>query len=253
MDGDWWTLAPAFIRRRRGSCGLGTKPGTDGCALAGWIFSDDFTKTMRQYGFCRTEMVDDRETCRQAVPLLQMDRCEDRPAHRACVAPRRRRLGRRRAARQGSRRVRAGGRDLRRRGRLERNRQRRMGRSAAAACTRCSAARRSAMRRASPGRSMRGAPRCSTPTASGCTRLSRACAGADAPRRPYLVSPHGMLDPWAVRRAAWKKRLVAWWFENAHLAGAACLHALTQPRRGRSGRTACQSDLRRPERHRSAE
>ncbi len=72
--------------------------------------------------------------------------------------------------------------------------------------------------------------------------------------RPYLVSPHGMLDPWAVRRAVWKKRLVAWWFENAHLAGAACLHALT------AGGGACdqgvrplQSDLRRPERHRSAE
>jgi poly(glycerol-phosphate) alpha-glucosyltransferase len=47
-------------------------------------------------------------------------------------------------------------------------------------------------------------------------------------RRPYLVAPHGMLDPWAVGRAAWKKRLVAWWFENAHLAGAACLHALTE-------------------------
>ena len=47
-------------------------------------------------------------------------------------------------------------------------------------------------------------------------------------RTPYLVSPHGMLDPWAVSHAAWKKRLVAWWFENAHLAGAACLHALTE-------------------------
>jgi glycosyltransferase involved in cell wall biosynthesis len=47
-------------------------------------------------------------------------------------------------------------------------------------------------------------------------------------RRPYVISPHGMLDPWAVCHAAWKKRLVAWWFENAHLAGAACLHALTE-------------------------
>jgi poly(glycerol-phosphate) alpha-glucosyltransferase len=47
-------------------------------------------------------------------------------------------------------------------------------------------------------------------------------------RRPYLVAPHGMLDPWAVQRAVWKKRLVGWWFENAHLAGAACLHALTE-------------------------
>ena len=45
--------------------------------------------------------------------------------------------------------------------------------------------------------------------------------------RPYLISPHGMLDPWAVRNAAWKKRLVGWWFESAHLAGAACLHAVT--------------------------
>jgi glycosyltransferase involved in cell wall biosynthesis len=47
-------------------------------------------------------------------------------------------------------------------------------------------------------------------------------------RRPYLISPHGMLDPWAVSHAAWKKRLVGWWFEDAHLAGAACLHALTE-------------------------
>ena len=45
-------------------------------------------------------------------------------------------------------------------------------------------------------------------------------------QRPYLVAPHGMLDPWAVSRAVWKKRLVAWWFEDAHLSGAACLHAL---------------------------
>ena len=51
-------------------------------------------------------------------------------------------------------------------------------------------------------------------------------------RRPYLVSPHGMLDPWAVRNAAWKKRLVGRWFEDAHLAGAACLHALTAAEAG---------------------
>lgn len=47
-------------------------------------------------------------------------------------------------------------------------------------------------------------------------------------RRPRIVSPHGMLDPWAVRNSAWKKRLVGRWFEDAHLAGAACLHAVTQ-------------------------
>lgn len=44
--------------------------------------------------------------------------------------------------------------------------------------------------------------------------------------KPYLVSPHGMLDPWAVRNAHWKKRLAGLLYENAHLRGAACLHAL---------------------------
>jgi poly(glycerol-phosphate) alpha-glucosyltransferase len=47
-------------------------------------------------------------------------------------------------------------------------------------------------------------------------------------RRPYLISPHGMLDPWAVRNAAWKKRLAGWLFEDGHLAGAACLQAVTE-------------------------
>lgn len=43
--------------------------------------------------------------------------------------------------------------------------------------------------------------------------------------RPYLVTPRGMLDPWAVRHGRWKKRLVAWWFEDEHLRRAACLRA----------------------------
>ena len=46
--------------------------------------------------------------------------------------------------------------------------------------------------------------------------------------RPHLVTPHGMLDPWALRRARWRKRLVRAWFEGAHLASAACLHALNR-------------------------
>ncbi len=45
-------------------------------------------------------------------------------------------------------------------------------------------------------------------------------------KTPYVVSPHGMLDPWAVQSSAWKKRLVGWAFENKHLANASCLHAL---------------------------
>ncbi|WP_374236382.1 MULTISPECIES: glycosyltransferase [unclassified Thiocapsa] len=45
-------------------------------------------------------------------------------------------------------------------------------------------------------------------------------------RQPYLISTHGMLDPWAVSHARWKKRLVYGLYEGLHLRGAACLHAL---------------------------
>jgi glycosyltransferase involved in cell wall biosynthesis len=46
--------------------------------------------------------------------------------------------------------------------------------------------------------------------------------------RPYVVSPHGMLDPWAVSRSRWKKRLVSVCYERAHLREAGCLHALCE-------------------------
>ncbi|WP_224407341.1 glycosyltransferase [Afifella sp. IM 167] len=49
--------------------------------------------------------------------------------------------------------------------------------------------------------------------------------------RPYLVSPHGMLDPWALANSAWKKRIAWQLFERRHLAGAACLHALCEAER----------------------
>jgi glycosyltransferase involved in cell wall biosynthesis len=45
---------------------------------------------------------------------------------------------------------------------------------------------------------------------------------------PYISSPHGMLDPWAVKNSRWKKRLAGSLYENRHLRGAACLHALSQ-------------------------
>lgn len=45
-------------------------------------------------------------------------------------------------------------------------------------------------------------------------------------KKPYVVSPHGMLDPWAVRNSVWKKKIVGVLFENSHLANASCLHAL---------------------------
>lgn len=45
-------------------------------------------------------------------------------------------------------------------------------------------------------------------------------------KKPYVVSPHGMLDPWALRNSRWKKRVASLLFEDAHLQDAACLHAL---------------------------
>ena len=43
---------------------------------------------------------------------------------------------------------------------------------------------------------------------------------------PLLISPHGMLEPWAVQNARWKKQLAGFWFEHRNLAEASCLHAL---------------------------
>jgi poly(glycerol-phosphate) alpha-glucosyltransferase len=44
--------------------------------------------------------------------------------------------------------------------------------------------------------------------------------------RPYLISPRGMLDPWALSHSGWKKRVAGFLFQNAHLHRAACIHAL---------------------------
>lgn len=46
--------------------------------------------------------------------------------------------------------------------------------------------------------------------------------------RPYVVNPHGMLDPWAVRNSRWKKRLATWAYEGRHLRKAACIRALNR-------------------------
>jgi len=48
-------------------------------------------------------------------------------------------------------------------------------------------------------------------------------------KRPYLVSPHGMLDPWAVKNSAWKKKAALILYEQEHLRRASCLRALCQP------------------------
>jgi poly(glycerol-phosphate) alpha-glucosyltransferase len=44
--------------------------------------------------------------------------------------------------------------------------------------------------------------------------------------RPYIVSPHGLLKPSALRNSRWKKRAAALLYEDEHLRRAACLHAL---------------------------
>jgi glycosyltransferase involved in cell wall biosynthesis len=41
-----------------------------------------------------------------------------------------------------------------------------------------------------------------------------------------VVSPHGMLEPWALKHSRLKKRLAGWLFETRNLRTADCLHAL---------------------------
>lgn len=49
--------------------------------------------------------------------------------------------------------------------------------------------------------------------------------------RPVVISPHGMLDPWALANSAWKKRIAGFLYENGNLHHAACLHALNESER----------------------
>ncbi len=54
-------------------------------------------------------------------------------------------------------------------------------------------------------------------------------AAADTARRrrvPYVVTPHGMLDPWCLGQKRWKKRLALALGYRRMLDDAACLHAL---------------------------
>lgn len=50
----------------------------------------------------------------------------------------------------------------------------------------------------------------------------------DNPNVKIIIQPHGMLDPWALRRSYWKKWLVGKWFEFENLKRAHCIHALCQ-------------------------
>lgn len=44
--------------------------------------------------------------------------------------------------------------------------------------------------------------------------------------RPTVISPRGMLDPWALQNGGWKKRIARTLYQDRSLQGAACLHAL---------------------------
>ena len=44
--------------------------------------------------------------------------------------------------------------------------------------------------------------------------------------RPYLISPRGMLDSWAVEHSATKKKLAFRIYEKANLHEASCIHTL---------------------------
>lgn len=48
---------------------------------------------------------------------------------------------------------------------------------------------------------------------------------------PVVISPRGMLDPWALSNSAWKKRIAGFLYENGNLRHAACLHALNESER----------------------
>jgi len=47
-------------------------------------------------------------------------------------------------------------------------------------------------------------------------------------RKPMIVAPHGMLDPWAVQNSRWKKRIAHFLFEGEHLRRASCIRALCE-------------------------
>lgn len=46
-------------------------------------------------------------------------------------------------------------------------------------------------------------------------------------KKPYLVTPNGMLEPWALKNSGWKKRIAAFFYENQMIHGASCLQANT--------------------------
>ena len=70
-------------------------------------------------------------------------------------------------------------------------------------------------------------------------------AGAEwarATRRGYIISPHGMLDPWITARGRWKKALARAGYERANWSAASFLHALTAREAGDIARESGRQD-----------
>ncbi len=59
------------------------------------------------------------------------------------------------------------------------------------------------------------------------TSVTAAARTSHQVKTPYIVSAHGMLEPWALANKRLKKSLYSALVERKNLAGAACLHALT--------------------------
>ncbi|MEM7453542.1 MAG: glycosyltransferase [Planctomycetota bacterium] len=55
-----------------------------------------------------------------------------------------------------------------------------------------------------------------------CLRWHRKTGG------PYVIAPHGMLDPWALRNHKLRKKIVLALYQRRHLEGAVCIRALNE-------------------------
>jgi glycosyltransferase involved in cell wall biosynthesis len=60
----------------------------------------------------------------------------------------------------------------------------------------------------------------------------RGARAARHARIPYLITAHGMAEPWALRHKRWKKALYLALVESRNLRSASCLHALSRPEVG---------------------
>lgn len=61
--------------------------------------------------------------------------------------------------------------------------------------------------------------------------LQRVAATARSTGTPYVVTPHGMLDPWSLKQKWWKKRLALWVSVRRMLNEASYLHLLNRDER----------------------